>query len=82
MRRDLIICGIALTILGFVIFVISSGIGDNIPQCNGQILQLFTIACDTVAPFLAAVIGLATVIVIIGITLAIIGPLAPSKSVK
>ena len=68
-----------LIIPGVPIFVVSYQVADNIPQCNGQILESLLIACDTAESLLTAVMVLAVVILLIGITLTIIGPLAPQN---
>ncbi len=58
---------------GMLIFEVSMWVGNNIPQCNGQILQLLSIACGNAAPFLADTIALGIVMIIIGIVLIITG---------
>jgi hypothetical protein len=82
MRKDAVVCGITLILSGVLIFVISIPIGKNIQQCHDRILHLLSIGCVKASPMLADATVLAIVMVIIGITLTIIGPMAPSKAVR
>lgn len=82
MRRDVTVCGITLIVSGVLIFVVSRWVSNNIRQCNGEILQFLSIACGNAAPLVADTIALGIVMIIIGIVLTIIGPLAPSKTIR